>query len=809
MDLPFGPTEGGTLATDDFTLKDVQGDHCTGRECRNICADLVGQYDGRSRFLTICVPCYNEDLDELLKTIYSVMENVEFMKRKARFYGDKAGFALQQEFINTVPIIVPIFDGVAKVKPSVQEWLSYNYPKALDVFEDVSSGSKDVEVRAVCRKWWFYSHDTLPNSALSLSKHDDNMITFHMAVITKRNNHRKHNSHQWFFDGICQGLGERNAFAFLTDCGTTYDSACVARLFYELRLRTDLIGVTARQRVAFPDAFFHPCEKNSLSCLRGDHTATTGSSNPCWKCYLAFFTSPAPLQGFEFEATLIMNSAMFNMAEALPVMPGPCQLLNWQKMKEFRVVEEYFNLLFNSESDKCLPCLPSSFQRMSDLSVESELYAAPNQNAQSTINFTEFLRTNMRLAEDRILSFVCVFSTGYGTKWIPGATFYYQPELCWQSLLTQRRRWLNGTFASFLFFFRSKRAIERVKGGLFDSHKLGKNIRFIRGLWSLQLAQLLLVLLAPAVFGSASYIGLQEMAANWEDGFGWATRQMFGPVSIAELWLFLYLAAYVLWTFRSFYVEKGLMPEMVCWVYAIAGFFVMFPVYLAVWWTVAAVGLDVINVLVIGSLALPVVVALAQSVQSAILYFCYLPWFMTYIVFFLVCIPSYSFARLWDTTWGTAKDSAISDTMEQHLKSRNLLFICLLTSVNALAAWAFIWVFKMGYSAVMSFMILVFSPMMIQLVFSFLFLFVVVPARYLTQRSAGFEHNIVGGPSGSMVALELNNLDHGKGAAGNARENHFNFTDNRTTTSNGTYNPLRRTYSKTDVENGLVGDASE
>ncbi len=32
----------------------------------------------------------------------------------------------------------------------------------------------------------------------------------------------------------------------------------------------------------------------------------------------------------------------------------------------------------------------------------------------------EFLRQNMTIAEDRILSFVAVFSTGHGTKWIPG-----------------------------------------------------------------------------------------------------------------------------------------------------------------------------------------------------------------------------------------------------------------------------------------------------------------------------------------------------------------------------------------------------
>eukprot|EP01034_Spumella_vulgaris_P012222 gene12222-15564_t len=166
----------------------------------------------------------------------------------------------------------------------------------------------------------------------------EHIIYFNMAVIVKRSNHRKHNSHQWFFDGICQGLDNRCSFAFLTDCGTTYNSTCLARLFYELRMKKDLIGVTARQRVETPGLFFHPCEDSPFSFLKGDHKET-GDMRPCWKCYATFYMSPCPLQGFEFEATLIMNSAMFNIVEALPVMPGPCQLLNWQKMKEFRVVE--------------------------------------------------------------------------------------------------------------------------------------------------------------------------------------------------------------------------------------------------------------------------------------------------------------------------------------------------------------------------------------------------------------------------------------------------------------------------------------
>jgi hypothetical protein len=76
---------------------------------------------------------------------------------------------------------------------------------------------------------------------------------------------------------------------------------------------------------------FYPCEQTMIPCLKGDHGRRTGLS-PCWKCQLAYYLSPAPLQGFEFEATLILNSALFNLVEAMPVLPGPCQLLNWPRM---------------------------------------------------------------------------------------------------------------------------------------------------------------------------------------------------------------------------------------------------------------------------------------------------------------------------------------------------------------------------------------------------------------------------------------------------------------------------------------------
>ena len=44
--------------------------------------------------------------------------------------------------------------------------------------------------------------------------------------------------------------------------------------------------------------------------------------------------------------------AMFNLIEVLPVMPGPCQLFNWEKLKNNAVTSEYFKLLMHTEKTK-------------------------------------------------------------------------------------------------------------------------------------------------------------------------------------------------------------------------------------------------------------------------------------------------------------------------------------------------------------------------------------------------------------------------------------------------------------------------
>ena len=241
------------------------------------------------------------------------------------------------------------------------------------------SKPEDIVVTAACRKWWFYSRDLVPpaNGVDFIGDQElfeDHLIPFYMLPIVKKANRRKYNSHQWFFDSVCLALGNSCNFALLTDCGTTFNQSCLAVLFKEICLHPELIGVTARQRMEWPNKYFHPCQEFEFEWLRGDHgKGKDKTKKACPRCYLAFLLGPAPLQGFEYEAQLVTALSVYNLVQALPVMPGPCQLLNWQKMRHFQVVKEYFALLFKGEINKKeVIRVPNHYHKMIDEPHEDE-----------------------------------------------------------------------------------------------------------------------------------------------------------------------------------------------------------------------------------------------------------------------------------------------------------------------------------------------------------------------------------------------------------------------------------------------------
>jgi hypothetical protein len=492
--------------------------------------------------------------------------------------------------------------------------------------------------------------------------------------------------------------------------------------------------------------------------------------------------SIAPMQGFEMEACQIINSSVYNIVEAMPVLPGPCQLMNWPKIKKYEVVEEYFDMLFHEDNvqfgavratTRDLPCIykdskfallgrsdkrtDDDYGRVSysdaDLeggnwenlkSMNSQGSGLKVQNAvcsigvvddelpdQVTLSFTEFLRMHLRLAEDRILSFVSVFCTGYGTKCIQDAIFYYEPEVSFDMILKQRRRWINGTVAGFFFFILSKRAAMHVEGGFFDKHKAGKNLGLVIVLWCLNLLQFMFCFISPAIVGMSFYSAFEMMFS----GLTPSSTDIFMGTSIgntlyvnhAGLVTFVYLLVYISWVIHAYYRHPS---EMYAFYMFLFGLAVTLTVLLAL---VSAPEFALIHYLAIFLCVGPLLLAATQTFESALYYAFYFPWFITFAGFYLIFLPGYSFARLWDTTWGnrlTGADASLSQMKTILLKRYVMYFNIVLVLGNVLLTLAGMFYFK-SETTKRCIIGILFFPTGIQFTGSIFYIFVATPLKYI------------------------------------------------------------------------------
>ena len=155
----------------------------------------------------------------------------------------------------------------------------------------------------------------------------------------------------------------------------------------------------------------------------------------------------------------------------------------------------------------------------------------------------------------------------------------------------------------------------------------------------------------------------------------------------------------------------------------------MIPIYYSIIAS-AFVTFELVHYIVVAVMLGPILIAVAQSNISAFLYACYIPWFLLMAVFFLVYVPTYSFVRLWDTTWGnrfTERDDNIDQKRESDMKKYTLMFACSIVVFNIIMT--VILGTYLTRTASLYFMSILFLPGMIQMVGCVLFLFVMVPAR--------------------------------------------------------------------------------
>lgn len=81
--IPLGSVDQTQWVCDSFTFDEVETIHCVAGVCRNVSQYLLDQLQGTNKkYLAVCIPCFDEEIEVFMKTLVSVMENIEFMQKK-------------------------------------------------------------------------------------------------------------------------------------------------------------------------------------------------------------------------------------------------------------------------------------------------------------------------------------------------------------------------------------------------------------------------------------------------------------------------------------------------------------------------------------------------------------------------------------------------------------------------------------------------------------------------------------------------------------------------------------------------------
>lgn len=213
-----------------------------------------------------------------------------------------------------------------------------------------------------------------------------------ITMIIKRDNRRKHNSHEWFFGR--GGFAEfyKHELLFATDCGTLFEKDCLLSLISYMESNPTVSVSTGRQRV------MTKAQQGS-----DEHLFSLATMYRLAQCY-------------DYESSFACFMGAFALFGFLPVIPGPCGLYRASDM--LGAPRDWYFDVVNTDPDK-----------------------------------SGMVLGNLRIAEDRVLSYAAVLKTAEPRRMalIPEATFYFEAETSLEKFLLQRRRWTNGTVAGYIY----------------------------------------------------------------------------------------------------------------------------------------------------------------------------------------------------------------------------------------------------------------------------------------------------------------------------------------------------------------------
>jgi len=260
---------------------------------------------------------------------------------------------------------------------------------------------------------------------------------------------------------------------------------------------------------------------------------------------------------------------------------------------------------------------------------------------------------NLQLAEDRIPSLLGVLYSGKCNNSVFDAVFEFEAELTLRAFITQRRRWINGTFAGLVY------ALMQTPAIMASSHTLPFKVANVV-LLSLQALGFLSMFITPALFGFlfSSSAGLIVF---------YIYRPLAGHVQFGVS--AVYATLYVVWVFmhlkRTDANDCVLQPSLTKLILihnALGAFFVFVALLLDTFlnggWFVLLTYMSVPALPVLGA-------AIGRDWEGMCLIIKAFPVFVLASPSFVGFLSAYSAARVADLTWGNRPTTTTAEAKEQ------------------------------------------------------------------------------------------------------------------------------------------------
>ncbi|GJJ07586.1 Chitin synthase, class 7 [Clathrus columnatus] len=354
----------------------------------------VSNYN-RPTELLIAVTSYNEDKLLYSRTLHNIMLNIrDICKTKSSKFWRRTA---EEGIPGWHRITVALIcDGLDPMDKSVLDILA-----TVGLYQD-GVMKKEVDGKPTVGHIFEYttqvSVDTTPQLILPHGDDPNNLVPVQMILCIKQKNQKKINSHRWLFNAIGKMLNPE--ICILIDAGTKPGHKAIYYLW---------------------EAFYNDAH---LGGACGEIHAMINNGKKLLNPLIA-------AQNFEYKMSNILDKPLESSFGYVSVLPGAFSAYRYKAILG-RPLEQYFH---------------------GDHSLAERL-------GPKGINGMGIFQKNMFLAEDRILCFELVAKQG--ERWVlnyvkPSKAETDVPETA-AELISQRRRWLNGSFAAGIYslyhFFR-------------------------------------------------------------------------------------------------------------------------------------------------------------------------------------------------------------------------------------------------------------------------------------------------------------------------------------------------------------------